>query len=187
MSSFESLGYTVRRGFINKQLINTVSKYLEFALRRYEWERSKDPVATSYAQYADPLIELILQDYQKDIEKIVNKEVYPTYSYARVYEKGDVLTPHLDRFECEFSVTVNVASVGAPWNIYLKGYDKKTESFILEPGDAIIYKGCEVMHWREESEDTQLCVQFMLHYVDKNGPSSYLKYDGRQALGMPRN
>jgi hypothetical protein len=38
----------------------------------------------------------------------------------------------------------------------------------LEPGDAAIYSGCEIEHWREEFKG-DWHAQTFLHYVDKNG------------------
>ena len=58
--------------------------------------------------------------------------------------------------------------------------------FVLEPGDAVVYKGCEVVHWRGESVDTEVTAQFMLHYVDQNGPYAKFKFDTRSRLGIPR-
>jgi hypothetical protein len=79
---------------------------------------------------------------------------------------------------------VNVASVGEPWKIWMKVPGEEPVSFILEPGDAVVYKGCEVPHWREEPVGTKLTAQFMLHYVDQNGPFVDYKWDKRPALGL---
>ena len=37
----------------------------------------------------------------------------------------------------------------------------------LKPGDAVIYKGCDVKHWREPYEGDYHIQTF--HYVDANG------------------
>jgi hypothetical protein len=62
---------------------------------------------------------------------------------------------------------------------------KEPVSYTLEPGDAVVYKGCEVTHWREKAVDTELNAQFMLHYVDQNGPNAKFKWDSRPSLGLP--
>jgi hypothetical protein len=52
----------------------------------------------------------------------------------------------------------------------------------MNPGDAVIYLGCELDHWREEFKgDWQ--AQCFLHYVDANGPNEKWKLDGRQYIG----
>ena len=55
---------------------------------------------------------------------------------------------------------------------------------MLNPGDAVVYKGCEVTHWRRKLPKGHINVQFMLHYVDKNGPYAEYKFDKREALGL---
>jgi hypothetical protein len=67
------------------------------------------------------------------------------------------------------------------WPIYIESRngDKAIE---LEPGDALIYKGIEVPHWREPFEGERQ-VQVFLHYVKKNGDYSEYKFDKRAALG----
>jgi hypothetical protein len=52
----------------------------------------------------------------------------------------------------------------------------------LEPGDAAIYKGIEVPHWREPFEGDRQ-VQVFLHYVRKDGPYQEFKFDKRPHLG----
>ena len=183
---FQDLGYKKVSGLIDPQTISTVSMYFENKINRGEWkETHKNEEQQSRLQYyADPLVEVLLAKCTSEIEKQTGLEITPTYSFCRVYQEGEKLVPHLDRPSCEISVTINVARVGQAWPIYTKYADKEAVEHILEPGDAIIYKGCEVTHWRKPLDKGQLNVQFMLHYVDKNGPNKDYKFDLRNSLGL---
>ncbi len=189
MTEFQASGYTLVKGFFKFEEIDTVSRYLENSLKRYPENNAPDlyDLSSKIAWYADPLTEVVLRNSVSDIETITGLELYPTYSYARVYQKGDELTPHVDRPACEISVTLHIATVGKPWPIYMKAPGKALAVHYLEPGDACIYKGCEVTHWREKAVDTDLNVQVMLHYVDKNGPNAEHKFDKRTSLGLGLN
>ena len=58
----------------------------------------------------------------------------------------------------------------------------------MEPGDGVIYRGCEVEHWREAFNAPMGAwqTQVFLQYVDKNGPyGDFCKFDSRPALGLP--
>jgi hypothetical protein len=184
MTEFNQNDCVVVRGFLDKQAAATISQYMEFAVKQRGMVRNTDEVTTSYSRYADPLIETVLLNSLEHIEEITERKLYPTYSYARVYLKGDALLPHVDRPSCEVSVTVNVATVGKPWKIWMKPPGKEPVACELEPGDAVVYKGCEVVHWREEAVDTDVTAQFMLHYVDQNGPHTAYKWDKRPGLGF---
>ena len=40
---------------------------------------------------------------QPEMEKVTGLKLYPAYTYARIYKKGDELKRHKDRFSCEIS------------------------------------------------------------------------------------
>lgn len=185
---FNSNGCVRVNNFIDEQTVAVVSQYLENKIRRGEWvEGNEGPQAASkYFYYADPLVEVLLLASQKAVEEVTGKELIPTYSYARIYQPGESLEPHIDRSACEISVTVNVASKGEISPIYMQYDGNDPEKHTLNPGDAIVYKGCEAMHWRRPLKDGQLNVQFMLHYVDKNGLNAACAKDKRPAYGMPQ-
>jgi hypothetical protein len=55
------------------------------------------------------------------------------------------------------------------------------------PGDAIIYRGCDVDHWRDtfESGPNSYQVQAFFHYIDVSGPYyPEYAYDKRPKLGV---
>ena len=114
------------------------------------------------------------------MEKETGVELYPTYSYCRIYWNGSDMFKHIDRPSCEYSVTVSVSIDPEPWPIWIEG-----EPVILYPGDIAIYKGCEVEHWRETYTGNQQC-QIFLHYVDKHGPYAAYKFDQRPSLGLKK-
>jgi hypothetical protein len=166
-----------------------------------EWGVWNDEqVPNTYSHYADTAMETLLLAVQPKMEKLTGLKLNPTYSYARIYKKGDVLERHKDRFSCEISTTMNLG--GDDWPIYLenkknvgipddKNYFAKTNNkgtkVVLKPGDMLVYKGMILEHWREVflGED---CAQVFLHYNDVNskvGNSEENIFDGRPHLGLP--
>lgn len=181
---FEKYGCVMIKNFLDPITVRTISMYLQNKMRREEWMPAPQSDITMFQYYADPLIETVLETSLQVVEKECGKELYPTYSFARIYQPGEQLKVHTDRPSCEISVTVNVASKGTQSPIWMHYDNNEPISFVLSPGDAIIYKGCEAKHWRDILKPDQLNVQFMLHYVDKFGPYSNFKYDQRPSLGF---
>ena len=71
---------------------------------------------------------------------------------------------------------------GDMWPIYLEPsgeINKEGIKVILNPGDMLIYKGCELEHWREAFESND-CSQVFFHFTDDEN----YKYDGRPFLGV---
>lgn len=184
---FEEKGCFFVENLIDEGTINIVSRYFENKIRRGEWTqdgREDGDPTSKFSYYADPLIEILLLESLPAVEEVTGKELLPTYSYSRIYQANESLRPHVDRPSCEVSVTVNVATKGEFSPIHMQYEDNPAEKFILKPGDAIVYKGCEALHWRNKLNDDQLNVQFMLHYVDKNGPYSEFVRDLRSNYGF---
>jgi len=128
--------------------------------------------------YAMPVFEALMSEKHKLMEKKTKLTLFPTYSFLRMYTKYSILKEHTDRPSCEYSCTVYIDSCGTyKWPIYMG----KTPIY-LNPGDAVIYKGCEVPHSRKEFlGDWQ--AQCFLHYVDANGPNASFMLDRRRTLG----
>jgi len=129
--------------------------------------------------HGDPLTDSLLLTKRKIIEKESGLELLPTYSFWRMYSYGSDLKKHTDRESCEISVTFNIAA-DVLWPIYMGG-----KAVFLEPGDGVIYLGCEVEHWREPFEG-DYSAQCFLHYVDKNGPNTEWYRDKRRYIGEPK-
>jgi hypothetical protein len=126
-------------------------------------------------------------------------ELVPTYSYARLYKKGDELKRHKDRHSCEISTTIHLG--GDPWPIFIDGTGadnvidehknihkpnapEGTKVF-LEVGDMLVYSGYELEHWREPFEGNT-CGQVFLHYNHVDGPfAEKNRFDNRPMLGVP--
>lgn len=113
------------------------------------------------------MFETLLEYLWPTIEQIIGEELLPTYSYSRLYSNGDILEKHVDRPACEVSVTLQLGrSDPYSWPIYMG--DKKFE---LNEGEAVIYSGCDVPHWRDvcNGPKNYYSGQVFLHYVRKNG------------------
>ena len=152
-----------------------------------DWGVWNDPqVPETYSHYSDIAMETLLEKLVEPMSKETGLNLIPTYSYARIYKKGDVLKRHKDRYSCEVSMTMNLG--GDPWPIYLEPSGETAKEGVkidLEPGDALIYRGCEVEHWREAFEGEN-CGQVFLHYNDASGENAEEnRYDTRPFLGLP--
>ena len=159
-----------------------------------------DPqIPNTFSCYSDPVMETLLVKVLPVMQKETGLNLCPTYSYARIYKKGDELKRHKDRESCEISCTLNLG--GDPWPIFIDGTGANNvideyknihkpnapagTKVLLEVGDMLVYSGCELEHWREPF-DGNICGQVFLHYNHVNGPfAEKNKFDGRPMLGLP--
>jgi hypothetical protein len=184
---------------MKKQVARTMfdTRYIsQFTTEFGVWNDNQVP--NTYSHYSDIAMETLLLAVQPIMEKQTGLKLIPTYSYARIYKKGDILHRHKDRFSCEISTTLNLG--GDKWPIYIepnpkmgglvegKGYiSDKTKGIKvdLKPGDMLVYRGNLLEHWREEF-DGKDCAQVFLHYNNVATKESKENiYDRRPHLGLP--
>jgi hypothetical protein len=143
-------------------------------------------IPETYSHYGDIVMETLLQKVKPIMEKESGVKLTETYSYARIYKKGDELKRHKDRYSCEISTTMNLG--GDDWSIFLEPSGEEGKKGIeikLEAGDMLMYRGCELEHWREPFEGKD-CGQVFLHYNDASGEDAEKnKFDGRPMIGLP--
>ena len=165
-----------KRTFITLKETGYISKF------DVDWGEYDAQVPTAYAHYADLAMETILDILTPKMSKLTKLDLTPTYSYARIYGKGDILHKHTDRYSCEVSTTLNLG--GDMWPICLIDKNKKHKEIKLNPSDMLIYNGCELEHWRDEFKG-DICSQVFLHYNIKNDKADTNLYDNRLHLGLP--
>ena len=198
---FKKNKYKVLKGAISKELASFVYSYFlkKKQVARFLFDQkyispftnywgvwNDEQVPNTYSHYGDLVMETLLQKVKPVMEKHTGLKLTETYSMARLYKRGDILTRHKDRFSCEISTTLNLG--GDPWPIYLDPTGKEGQAGIkvdLKPSDMLIYSGCELEHWREEFTGKD-CAQVFLHYNKASSKAAKEnQYDKRPFLGLP--
>jgi len=181
--------YKVIKKFISKEM----AQHLALEMKLYRDASEDDPNLHS-EYFSNPAIilgkqfrfwfpwggEALLSQKKQHISELFCKKLFPTYSYGRIYYFGSEMKKHTDRPSCDYSVTVCLRKQ-KDYPIYMDG-----EAIELEEGDACIYRGCEVEHWREKCQSREH-IQLFMHYVEESNIKYH--YDGRKRLGHlpPKN
>jgi len=199
--SFKKNKYTIIRKAIDKDLALFLYNY--FMMQKQVYDTCKQAryfspfeniigsyddtqIPNTYSQYSNIAMETLMLKCQPKMEKATGLKLYPAYTYARIYKKGDILKRHRDRFSCEISTTMNLG--GDKWSIYLEPsgeLGKKGIKVDLSPGDMLVYSGCELEHWREKFKG-KISAQVFLHY--NNTKTKFARdnmFDKRKHLGLP--
>ena len=213
--SFKTKKYQVIRGAVSKELANFIFNYMmlqrdavDFMVKHQKVNpynpfigtRTDGQVPGCYTKYADWVMETLLMYMIPIMKAKTGLELIPTYTYTRLYEKGNILKRHKDRPSCEVSTTLHLG--GDEWPIFL---DPTGQNFVIDEyknihkpgapkgvqvdlkvGDMLIYSGCELEHWREPFQGN-VCSQVFLHYNHANGPYAQTNlFDKRPILGIPK-
>ena len=209
--SFKDKKYTVIKNAISKELAKFVYDYFcnKRKVARFYFDNgylapwrtefgvwTDEQIPETYSHYGDIAMETLLQNLIPLMQKETELKLIPTYAYARIYKKGDILKRHKDRVSCEISTTLNLG--GDLWPIYLEpnknvgipgqnGFTAESNNpgikVDLEPGDMLIYQGMVLEHWREKFEGEN-CAQVFLHYNNVVTQGKQNIYDNRPMLGV---
>ena len=173
------------KNFLNKEELSLLTHYISLKHKFNDKELTffaEDPSepliitglgSTLITGYGDMVCDSLLVCKKELMEQETGLSLFPTYSYWRMYTYGAFLKKHKDRPACEISLTVDLGG-DKKWPIFI---DDKP--FLSEPGDAILYRGCDQEHWREKFYGDWYA-QLFLHYVDSEGPNKEWHGDKRR-------
>ena len=169
-----------------------------------EYIEEESQVEGSLARYWHPQYRKIHSDIRLKIEKQIGRKLYNTYYYDRFYFPGQELKKHTDRPACEISISVHISTnLEEYWPIFIKTPYVFAESqectkvkklintgdivaVNLNPGDGVLYKGCERPHWRDKMPGTFEMMsggeelyyhQIFFHYVLQDGIRAHHAWD----------
>jgi len=213
---FKKKKYQVIKGALSKEISNFIFNYMMLqrdavgymmknnrvsSTNPFIGNRVDEQVPGVYSKYGDWVMETLLQYMRPIMKAKTGMDLVPTYSYTRLYEKGNILHRHKDRPSCEISTTLHLG--GDEWPIFMDptGADNilsgggtttivkpgapKGIRIDLKVGDMLIYSGHDLEHWREPFQGT-VCSQVFLHYNHANGPFAKANlFDKRPMLGVP--
>jgi predicted 2-oxoglutarate/Fe(II)-dependent dioxygenase YbiX len=166
--------YLIIPNFITSYRANKLKEeFIKFSEENFLSGDEQSPNSKCLYNYVS-FLEILCEKTPR-VSDILEETVIPTYSYARVYKNGSTLDPHVDRDACEISLTLHLGG-DSPWPINIKTPSGKDQSIILNPGEAMMYLGCEASHWREKYKGEEY-VQVFLHYVRSRGDKFYAYFD----------
>lgn len=181
---YKNNGFFIIKNFIPEFFANFLLEYLNTLDKTKKLNKGDLQVENSSCIYGDPCFDTLLLKSAPLIAKNINIDLTPTYSYARIYYKDAKLKPHIDRYECEHSVSLFLGGdYNSSWPFYFNCLHGSCFSVSLNIGDCIVYKGNQIRHWRENFEGNNH-YQVFLHYVETQGKYGNLKFDSRPHLGL---
>jgi len=140
-----------------------------------------------YSIYGDIAIDTAMLKVKQQVNKLIGEQIYPTYSYARIYPYESIVAPHKDREECEIACSMYLG--GIKWDMFVEGKDGP-ERIDLNIGDMIVYAGTEISHWREtflgvdSDGNPGEYTQVFFHY-QRASNENVNPFDGRGHAGLP--
>ncbi len=128
------------------------------------------------------------------ISALTGQDLRPTYCYFRIYRAGDICRVHSDRYACEHSLSLLLAtSDDRPWSLevgseYITTPRERADenfgeeayaSLPMRSGDAVLYQGVHRLHGRITPNPNRWSAHLFLHWVDAKGKYSDQAFEGQ--------
>lgn len=178
--AFAHHGAAEIEAFLTAAEFDAMRRHVERKLRERQF-RSMDgdnQVAGAPCDYADPDAELLLARKAPYLSDLLQLDLVPTYSFLRLYRPGDRLAAHRDRPACEITVSASLAA-DSRWPLSML-LATGVVDFTPAPRAAVVFRGIDLLHWRDPLSGDNSIVQIFLHYVDRNGPHRSWEHDRRR-------
>ncbi|HWE30327.1 MAG TPA: hypothetical protein VHB97_20115 [Polyangia bacterium] len=124
------------------------------------------------ARYNEPLLRYYQRELAPFISRVQGAAFKPSFGYFASYRRGATLKKHTDRPQCALTASLLLdfaggSSTGSAWPLYLELPASGDQvSIALDVGDAVLFRGCELPHYREPF-DGERSASYFLHYVDE--------------------
>jgi len=179
----------VKQNVVDKEVCRFVAqemRLLDEMVSHVDPSMGKEPgQEESFSWYGPLCLETLSLHIQPKLEKILGRQVLPSYTYGRIYRTNGHLDKHLDRRASEYTVSVCLEKDNThDWELCVQRRNKNVDVFTLEVGDILVYPGRDLVHWRNGRFQGKEQVQGFIQYVDANGDSTDLKWDGRPKMGL---
>lgn len=165
-------GHAALEGLVPPFHLGAARRYFRHQIRAGAFVRGDDQVDHRYAAHNEGVARYFHRQLTTAVGDVARRVVKPSYVYLAAYESGSVLERHTDREQCEYSVTMLIdwtpePEGQSPWPIDLSVADGTLRVF-QHVGEALLYRGCQVPHAREELAPGCTSTSLLFHYVDED-------------------
>jgi hypothetical protein len=164
-------GYVLMDGLLHPYHLGALRRYFRERIRRGHFPLGDGQSARRYAKHNDPVAQFFHAELTDVVSRVTGVAVKPSYVYFASYEEGADLFFHVDREQCEFSLTMCIDASPEParesaWPIHL-ATEGGIVSIAQSIGDALLYRGRTIPHYRGALPRGHTYSALFFHYVPK--------------------
>jgi hypothetical protein len=162
-------GWVRLPGLLPRQLVASLQDYVNPLVDEGHL-RFNDAQSRRYFQHSEPMAVWLHQQLGPYVQALATEPVKRSYAFLGGYVEGSDLKPHVDRDQCEYTLSLTLdAQPGRrradAWPLGLTdrlGADRWAK---LAPGDALLFKGRELHHFRRPLAAGRRSISAFLHFV----------------------
>jgi len=159
-------------GLLHDFHIDALRKYYRRLIRVGGMYLGDAQTARRYAYHNEPVTRFFHHQLTDTICQIGGERVKPSYAYTVSYRGGAELEKHTDREQCEFSLSLLIdyppeRELESPWPLCIES-GTHTVEVTQKVGDAFLFCGRELPHFRRKLPEGFTSTSMLLHYVPED-------------------
>ena len=175
-AQFRKGGYAPLQGLIHPFHLGAMRTYYRQLIRDGGMPLGDAQTSRRYFAHNERIACFFHHQLSAVVGDIVGAPVKPSYVYVASYQPGARLLKHTDRPQCEYSISMCIdftpePSRQTPWPLRLETKNGPVKVF-QGIGDALLYRGPELPHYRTTLAKGCTSTSIFFHYVhrDFDGP-----------------
>lgn len=136
--------------------------------KKLNYEGNDPHYKNSFGVGAIPEVDVLLKEFTPQVIKAIKMRfIREGNTYSRIYFNGSELNPHVDRPGLDLTMSLcTFSNLAEPWPIYVELTPGKAKAVDIKPGDAALFLGTRMKHWREPlvCPNDQFMIQSFFHW-----------------------
>lgn len=171
-AAFAAHGHVNVDGLVPPRVVGALGDYYRRLFAAGGHALGDEQCELRYGIHDEPVARYVHHQLARAIEHIAAEPVIASYAYVAGYRAGAALPRHVDRAQCELSVTLLVDFTpelegASPWPLYLDVAGARV-AVHQRVGDGLLYRGRVQPHWRAALADGCASTSMLLHYVRRD-------------------
>jgi hypothetical protein len=167
--AFRRNGYVPMPYLLHPFQIAALRRYYRYMIRNGGMEYGDCQSAHRYFIHNESVARFLHSQLTATVAALTGEPVKPSYAFVASYNHGATLNKHVDREQCEFSISLCIdyspePRDSTPWPLLLHPLRGKTTVF-QALGDGLLYRGRQLPHSRDPLPPGHTSTSIFLHYV----------------------
>lgn len=183
--TFKENNYFVFDEFLDANFVEFIQEYYSLKINSGEIDFDNQSFNYGYNFYSDHLMEVVLQNSCEPLSKLIDINLFPTYSSTKFMMIGD----NFESLKDNSNEIVGIINLGSyeeqSYEIQMSKYKNKKNNtqIILNVGDLLLFQNNELYCWISEIKH-QWTLIGILNFVNSKGPYKENIYNKRPYLGF---
>src|ERR1019366_8112023 len=168
---FEQRRYCELPSLIHKAHVAALGRYYRELIDLGNWAAGDEQVRQRHGQHNETMSRYFHHQLADFVSRVAGEPVKPAYAYVSAYREGAILKPHVDRKQCVFTLSLWIDEGSErsteAWPLWFETHNGKV-AITQKPGDAVLFRGCELPHWRDRPLPGSVSTTLLFHYVPRD-------------------